>query len=172
MNSFLKKLFSKNCNFWMISCIFEPHMHHEKIRYSPISLWMYEIRLRDTVNVYFKYNYYIQFQRKKGMNMHKRHFGHRQNQKKNYSETFQKNVSRIGSQMTWNSLKRQENVSWKWCLPISSKIHKICLRETIEVYYKLDHCIQFQGKKPMNIRWGHPLNSLKNVRWFLASWAS
>ena len=93
-------------DFWY----FEPHMHHEKMRYSPISFWMYEIRLRNTVNVYFKYNHCIQFQRKKGMNMHERHFG----QKEIYSETFQKNVSRNGSQMTWNGLKRQENVSWKW----------------------------------------------------------
>ena len=79
-------------DFWY----FEPHMPHEKIRYSPISLWMYEIRLRVTVNVYFKYNYYIQFQRKKGMNMHKRHFGHRQNPKKiemvlNIKKTYREN---------------------------------------------------------------------------------
>ena len=77
-NEFFFWKFFEKCDFWMISCIFEPHMHHEIMRYSPISLWIRKICLRDTVNVYFKYNYCIQFQRKKGMNMHKRHFGHRQ----------------------------------------------------------------------------------------------
>ena len=94
MNFFFWKFFEK-CDFWMISCIFEPHMHHEIMRYSPISLWIRKICLRDTVNVYFKYNYCIQFQRKKGMNMRNRHFG------------------------LWQNLK---NVRKMWFLPFSSLI--------------------------------------------------
>ena len=80
-------------------------MHHEIMRYSPISLWMRKICLRDTVNVYFKYNYYIQFQRKKGMNMHKRHFGHRQNPKKFTVKLFKKMSPEMGPkwlEMVWN----------------------------------------------------------------------
>ena len=94
-NEFFFWKFFEKCDFWMISCIFEPHMHHEIMRYSPISLWMRKIRLRDIVNVYHKHNYCIQFQRKKGMNMRNRHFG------------------------LWQNLK---NVRKMWFLPFSSLI--------------------------------------------------
>ena len=72
-------IFCPKCPKNVISSIFEPHRHHEIMRYSPISLWMRKIRLRDIVNVYHKHNYCIQFQRKKGMNMRNRHFGLWQN---------------------------------------------------------------------------------------------
>ena len=89
----------EKCPKNVISSIFEPHRDHEIMRYSPISLWMRKIRLRDIVNVYLKHNYCIQFQRKKGINMRNRHFG-------NSAVTlFKKKSPEMGTkrlEMVWN----------------------------------------------------------------------
>ena len=110
------KVFWKNAwqfldDFWY----FEPHMHHEKMRYSPISLWMRKICLRDTVNVYFKYDYCIQFQRKKGMNMRNRHFGLRQNLKKNLQGHFSKKSLQewVPNDSKWSETSRKRIVRMK-----------------------------------------------------------
>ena len=66
---------------------------------------MRKIRLRDTVNMYFKYNYCIQFQIKKGMNMHNRHFGLWQKFEKKFAGTlFKKKSPGMGT----NDLKWSE----------------------------------------------------------------
>ena len=49
-------------DFWMISGISEPYIHHETMRYLPISLKIHKICLRETIEVYFKHDHCIQFQ--------------------------------------------------------------------------------------------------------------
>ena len=187
------KIFCPKCPKNVISSIFEPHRHHEIMRYSPISLWIRKICLRDTVNVYFKYNYCIQFQRKKGMNMHKRHFGHGKIQKKFTVKFFKKMSPEMGPkwlEMVWN-VKKTYLENEFFCLKIFSKhdfwmiscifephmhhkitryspislwMRKICLRDTVNVYFKYNYCIQFQRKKGMNMHkrhFGHRHNPKK-----------
>ena len=126
----------------MISSIFKPHRHHEIMKYSPISLWMRKIRLRDIVNVYHKHNYCIQFQRKKGMNMRNRHFG---------LAKFEKCPKNVISSI-FEPHRDHEIMRYS---PISLWMRKIRLRDIVNVYLKHNYCIQFQRKKGINMRNRH-----------------
>ena len=79
---------------------------------------MHKIRLRDTVDVYFKYDYCIKFQRKKGMNMRNRHFGLKQNLKKKLQGHFSKKSLQewVPNDLKWSETSRKRIVKMNFFL--------------------------------------------------------